>query len=399
MQVTGDICNTVFNASAGISDMPMMESPPGAETFIDGRRYIYFAGTGYLGLQGHPDVIQAACEAVKAYGIGSATSRTRVGNTPPVLEVERWAAELFGTEDAFYFASGYMSPAVVLSLVSGQFDTVLIDELAHYCLEEAAARLRCPVVPFRHCDVDMLAARLEEESRLGHKVLVMTDGVFSALGRLAPVARYWELLARCPGSMLLVDDAHGYGVLGEHGRGILEHAGLWGEEVNRRWPSRSDEMPALWSCGTLSKALGGFGGIVPGASETISALKFDSPYGYGASAPAVPAAAASAAALRIVIEQPEVLEQLRQNVAQLRSGLRKMGLDVDDSPAAVIAVQLDTAERMRRVQEVLAERGIWVAYVPSYSGVGPEGLLRLAVFATHTAEMIEQVLGELRSLV
>lgn len=378
--------------------MPMMQSPPGAETTINGRRYTYFAGTGYLGLQGHLDVIRAACDAVHKYGIGSATSRTRVGDTPPVLEVERRAAELFGTEDAFYFASGYMSPAVVLSMLGEQFDTVLIDELAHYCLGEAAAKLRCPVVQFSHCDVDALAARLKDEAGSNHKVVVMTDGVFSALGRLAPVAEYWQLLSDHPGSMLLVDDAHSYGVVGEHGRGVLEHAGLWGEEVNERWPSRSDEQPALWTCGTLSKALGGFGGIVPGASEAISALKSDSPYGYAASAPAVPAAGASAEALRIVIEQPELLEHLRANVAQLRSGLRELGLDVEDSPAAVVAVQLDTAEQMRQIQETLAERGIWIAYVPSYSGVGPEGLLRLAVFATHTTEMIDHLLGELAGL-
>ncbi len=378
--------------------MPMMQSPPGAETTIDGRRYTYFAGTGYLGLQGQLDVIRAASAAVQKFGIGSATSRTRVGDTPPVLETESRAAELFGTEDAFYFASGYMSPAVVLSMLRGQFDTVLIDQLAHYCLEEAAAKMGCPVVPFPHCNVDALATKLKAEAAANHKVVVMTDGVFSALGRLSPVAEYWELLADYPGSMLLVDDAHGYGVVGEHGRGVLEHAGLWSPEVNSHWPTRDTEKPALWTCGTLSKALGGFGGIVPGASEAISALKTESPYGYAASAPAIPVAAASAAALRIVNEQPELLEHLQQNVAQLRFGLRELGLDIEDSPAAVIAIQLDSGERMQEIQETLAERDIWIAYVPSYSGVGPEGLLRLAVFATHTTEMIDQLLGELASL-
>ena len=375
-----------------------MQSPPGAETTIDGRRYTYFAGTGYLGLQGHLDVIRAACTAARQFGIGSATSRNLVGDTPPVLEVERRAAELFGTEDAFYFASGYMSPSVVLSIMREQCDTILIDELAHHCLHEAASKLPCPVVPFAHRNVDELAAKLDGEARANHKVVVMTDGVFSALGRLAPVAEYWQLLADRPGSMLLVDDAHGYGVLGEHGRGVLEHAGLWSEEVNSRWPTPDDDKPALWTCGTLSKALGGFGGIVPGSAMAISVLKSDSPYGYAASAPAVPAAAASAEALRVVMEQPDLLGHLRENVAQLRSGLRELGLDVEESPAAVIAIQLDTAERMREIQESLADRSIWIAYIPTYGGVGPEGLLRLAVFATHTTEMIDHLLGELASL-
>ena len=113
----------------------------------------------------------------------------------------------FGMADSFYFASGYMSPAVVLSLLGDRFDTVLIDDLAHYCLDEAAAKLGCPVERFEHCSVDALATKLESEAAAGHKVVVMTDGVFSALGRLAPVAEYWQLLAAHPGSMLLVDDA------------------------------------------------------------------------------------------------------------------------------------------------------------------------------------------------
>ena len=378
--------------------MPTMQSPPGAETTIDGRRYTYFAGTSYLGLQGHLDVIRAACTAARQFGIGSATSRNLAGNTPPVLEAERLAAEFFGMADSFYFASGYMSPAVVLSLLGDRFDTVLIDDLAHYCLDEAAAKLGCPVERFEHCSVDALATKLESEAAAGHKVVVMTDGVFSALGRLAPVAEYWQLLAAHPGSMLLVDDAHGYGVLGEHGRGVLDHAGLWSEEVNSRLPTRDDEKPALWTCGTLSKALGGFGGIVPGTAEVVSELKADSPYAYAASAPAVPSAAATAEALRVVIEQPELLEQLRKNVSQLRSGLRELGLEVGDSPAAVIPIQLGTAEQMQHIQEALADRGIWIAYIPTYSGVGPEGLLRLAVFATHTTDMIDHLLGELASL-
>lgn len=374
--------------------MPIMQSPPGAETVIDGRRYLYFAGTGYLGLQGHPEVIRAACEAVQKYGIGSATSRTLAGDTPPVLNVERRAAEFFGTDDAFYYASGYMSPAVALSLLADQFDTVLIDELAHYCLKEAAAKLRCQVVAFQHCEVDLLEGLLQRESCQRHKVLVMTDGMFSALGRLAPVAEYWELLSNGPGSMLLVDDAHCYGALGQHGRGILEQAGLWGHDVNARWPIRQEERPTLWTCGTLSKALGGSGGILPGSLEVISGLKSHSPYGSAASAPATPAAAASATALRIAVEQPDLRDRLQQNVAHMRKGLRGLGLRIADSPAPVVALELDTAEHMRQIQETLADRGIWIAYVPAYSGVGAEGLLRVAVFATHTPEMIDRLLSE-----
>lgn len=118
--------------------MPLMQSPPGAHTLIDGRRYLYFAGTGYLGLQGHPEVIRAACEATERYGVGSATSRTGFGNTPPVLEVERRAADLFGLDGAFYFMSGYVANSILILAFAETFDAVFVDELSHYCVFEAA---------------------------------------------------------------------------------------------------------------------------------------------------------------------------------------------------------------------------------------------------------------------
>ncbi len=198
------------------------------------------------------------------------------------------------------------------------------------------------------------------------------------------------------GAVLLVDDAHGFGVLGENGRGTLEHAGLARRGFNQEPASRS---PALWACGTLSKALGGFGGILPGSRALIERIKRGTPYGAAASGPPVPVAAASARALEIASEHPELRERLRENAAHLKSGLRRMGLQVHDSPVPIAAIAFDTAERMRQVQAALAGRGVWIAYLPAYSGVGPQGVLRIAVFATHTTAMIDRLLEELASAV
>ena len=132
--------------------MPVMQSPPGAVTVIDGCRYLYFAGTGYLGLQGDPEVIRAACDAAQRYGISSANSRTAFGNTPPVLEVERRAAALFSGGDAFYFASGYMGASILVQTLEGEFDAVLLDEWSHYCLFDAARLTGLAPVTFRHAD-------------------------------------------------------------------------------------------------------------------------------------------------------------------------------------------------------------------------------------------------------
>jgi len=379
--------------------MPVMESPPGAETVIDGRRYLYFAGTGYLGLQGHPEVIRAACEAAERYGIGSATTRAGFGDTPPTLDVEREAARLFGAEDAFYFMSGYVGSEILARLVEGEIEAVFVDQCSHYCVFEAAQRLGKPVHVFRHADAEALAEELRNKLSPGGRPLVMSDGVFSARGTIAPVAEYREILGRYPGSILMLDDAHALGVLGESGRGTLEHAGLWPLGVNASLPSDGrPDSPCLLLSGTLSKALGGFGGIIPGAQAMIDRIKSTSHYFAGASAPPVPAAAASARALEIVIERSEMRTRLWENVRTLKSGLREMGLHVDDTPVPIISLTLGTADAMQRIQRELADRGLMIAYLPTYSGLGPEGALRLAVFSTHTQAMIRRLLDELRQL-
>ncbi len=380
--------------------MPVMQSPPGAEAVIDGRRCLYFAGTGYLGLQGHREVIRAACEAARRYGIGSATSRSGFGNTPPVLDVERLAARLFHCDDAFYFMSGYVGNGILVRLLDGQSDVIFVDQCSHYCVLEAARAPGLTVHVFRHADADDLAAKLRKKLPPGGRPLVMTDGVFSARGTIAPVGRYSEILREYAASTLLIDDAHGFGVLGEHGRGTLEHAGLFGLGVNAGPTGRSQpDSPRLLLCGTLSKALGGFGGIIPGTQATVDAIKATSHYYSGASAPPIPAAAASARALELVMERPEMRAALWDNVRLVKTGLRQMGLQVDDTPVPIVCLTLGSAENMQRIQRGLADRGILIAYMPSYSGLGPEGALRLAVFSTHTGEMIQRLLDRMRQLI
>jgi 8-amino-7-oxononanoate synthase len=384
--------------------MPLIESPPGAYTVIDGQRYLYFVGTGYLGLQGHPEVIRAACEAAEKYGIGSATSRSGYGDTPPVLEVERAAAELFRLEDAFYFMSGYVGNHILVLALQETFDAVFVDELSHYCVSEAAQLTGRPVFRFRHGDAEDLAASLKANLKAGQRPLVASDGVFAARGTIAPVADYRDVLGEYPEAVLSIDDAHGLGVLGDNGRGTYEHAGLFDCGVNAE-VMVAPPCPALpcgprrLVCGTLSKAFGGFGGIIPGSRGFIERLKATSHYYSGASAPPVPVAAATAKAIELVQADPDMRTQLWENVARLKSGLRKMGLEVDDTPVPIVCLTFGSAENMQRIQRELMHREICIAYKATYAGLGPEGAIRLAVFSTHTHEMIEQLLEELQRLV
>jgi 7-keto-8-aminopelargonate synthetase-like enzyme len=375
--------------------MPTLESPPGAVVRIDGREYLYFVGTGYLGLQGNSEVIRAACQATARYGLHSATSRAGFGNTPPTLAVERRAAEFFGCEAAFYFSAGYASAGVLLRAVENRFGALFLDEYSHCSVADAARQSGRPTFSFRHRDAGDLADCLRRRLPPGGRPLVMTDGVFSVRGTIAPLVEYRKMLVEYAGSGVLVDDAHGVGVLGCCGRGTLEHFGLL-KDVNS-----CDDVNAgvaFLLCAALSKALGGFGGIIPGSRRFIEQTRSASHWYDGATAPPSPVAAASARALELIEADPEMRVRLWANVAQLKTGLRALGFDVDDTPVPIIYLVVGDAENMQRIEGELMQRGIAVAYKSSYSGVDSSGGLRIAVFATHTPEQIERLISNLQSV-
>jgi 7-keto-8-aminopelargonate synthetase-like enzyme len=406
----------VWDAPPRMADISLMQSAPGPETVIDDVRYLYFGGTSYLGLAAHPEVIEAGCAALREFGLHTATSRARIGTSPPVRKVERRAAEFFGTEDSFYFVSGYCANHILVAALAPGMEAVLVDEAAHYCVLEGARLAGVPASTFRHQNAADLA-------RLAHgrrRVLVMADAVGPATGGLAPVPDYLRALEGCERASLLLDDAHGFGVLGEHGRGLLDELDLWpkvnrsGVSAERRTlrPQNGGALPrrrygrgtsaaevSLYVGGTLSKALGGFGGIIPGTREFVARVRTASHYFDGASAPASPVAAATAKALEIVMREPSLRRQLRDNTLRLRAGLRALGLTVPEGATAHFGVSVGNATNMQRIHEALKARGIMLPYVAAYSGIPKEGLLRFAVFANHTAAQLDHLLAELRSLV
>ena len=371
-----------------------MQSPPGAEAVIDGQRCLYFAGTAYLGLQSHPQVIEAACNAAQRYGIGAATSRAGFGNQPPTLELEAAAAEYFGQPAALYLASGYAAPAALLAALSETFAAVFVDEQSHYAGLEAIRATGRPMIPFRHRDPADLRRKLRSELSATQRPAVLTDGVFAATGRIAPVSEYRHLLGRYPGSCLVLDDAHGAGVLGEAGRGTLEHFGAAPPQVNQLAPQPT--APRLYTCATLSKALGGYGGIIAGAGELIEQIKACSRQYEGCTAPPAPVAAASARALRLLIEDPSPRRRLAENARRLRAGLLRIGLDIEDLPTPIVAIDLGDSDLMIGIQRRLLGRGVAIGCL-RYPGTGDRAALRIAVSAAHTGEMIDLLLDHLRA--
>jgi 7-keto-8-aminopelargonate synthetase-like enzyme len=372
-----------------MTSTPLMQSAPGPETLIEGVRYLYFGGTSYLGLSGHPQVLEAGCAALRQFGLHSATSRAGFGTTPPLREVEARAAEYFGTESAFYFASGYAANHILVPALALDVDQIALADSAHYCVIEAARAAGLPVARFRGQDPQDLARAV----RGARRVLVMADAVGSASGTLSPVTEYLRVLADHHAATLLLDDAHGFGVLGNSGRGLYDELGLWPEA--NHGPQANGVTLVVG--GTLAKALGGFGGIIPGSESFLARLRQTSHYYEGASAPAAPVAAASAKALEIAFREPWRRAQVRKNADYLRTRLRQLGLSVPDG-AAHFGISLGSAADMQRIHASLKTRGILVPYFGAYAGVPREGLLRFAVFADHTPAQLDRLTEELRTL-
>jgi 7-keto-8-aminopelargonate synthetase-like enzyme len=362
----------------------IMGSGPGPETVINGKRYLYFGGTGYFGFQTHPEIIQAAQKAVAEFGMDTATSRDIFGTSSLYLAVEKQAREFLGSEDAIYLPSGYLiNIAGFQSLTQLQrFDAMFVDEGAHWSITDFMYALQKPVYTFAHGDPEELGRKLKTHLQAGQRPLVASDGIFPTFGKIAPLPAYLPLVEAYDGC-LWVDDCHALGVLGARGRGTYEHYGLRSER--------------LYFGSTLSKAVGAHGGIIPGKEEFIQPIRAGH-IANGSNSSVSAAAAAAVKGLELMMAHPELRQQLWRNAHQLKSGLKAMGFDQDDTPVPVAAWRLKTAADMDRVQAEMMKRGIAIQRT-DYVGAGPNGVLRAVVFANHKPEQIAHMLGELKSLV
>jgi 8-amino-7-oxononanoate synthase len=362
----------------------LMQSPPGARTLFNGRWCDYFAGTGYLGLQSHPAVLQAAIETLQQYGLSTATSRGGYGEHPVYRQLEEAAARFFEAERALHFVSAYLGNAIMVQGLLGDYEQILVDEASHFSVWDGVRTTGIPVTSFRHLDAEDLATCLRARLKPGERPLVISDGVFPISGEIAPVPEYVDALAAYEGAILCLDDAHATGVIGEKGQGTLEYYGLQGE--------------GRYTTHTLSKALGGHGGLIAGGARVIEQLVRNSKVPVGASPSPLPAAGAAARALELVRSDPDLRHRLWQNVRQAKEGLRALGWTLVDTPVPILCLGARPGLDLARIQAELYARDLCVAHVRSYSSAPPGGALRIAIFATHTMEQIERLVGELGSI-
>jgi 8-amino-7-oxononanoate synthase len=357
-----------------------LEAAPGRESVLEGRPALVFGSNNYLGLTEHPQVRAAAVAAVEEWGSGASGSRLTTGNLALHEALERELALLKGAEAAVLFPSGYQAALGAIPALAGREDLLLSDALNHASLIDGCRLSRAEVRIYRHGDAEHAAALLSDRQRFRRSLLV-TDGVFSMDGDLAPLPRL-RALCEATDTWLMVDDAHGTGVLGETGAGTAERFGM------------RDRVPI--QMGTLSKALASEGGFIAGTAVLADYLRNRARTFIFSTALAPASAGAARAALRLVREEPERRQRLASNAAWLRAALRELGLNVPPGETPIIPVILGSAERAMRFSRALEEEGVWAPAIRPPTVAEGTARLRVSVMATHSPADLDRALGAFR---
>jgi 8-amino-7-oxononanoate synthase len=364
-----------------------LESPAAPVVEMEGAERVMLGSNNYLGLTGDERVIQGARDALERYGTGLTGSRLLNGTIDLHLQLEREIAEWMGTEDAIVFTTGHQANVGTLGTILGPGDTVIADSADHASILDGCLLSRAKLRPFRHNRLDKLAKQLERAAGDGGGVLVVVDGVFSMEGDVAPLPAIAELCER-HGARLMVDEAHGAGVLGARGAGASELLGVE-DRVDLRM-------------GTFSKSLASCGGFIAGPHEVVDYLRIAS-RAFLFTAAAVPAAVGAAlAALRVIRspEGPPLMERTQRNAEHLRSGLRDLGFKVveHDIATPIIPVLVEDDWKAVLLWRALYDAGVYVN-VALHPAVPPGGaLLRTSVMATHDAATLDRALAAFASV-
>jgi 8-amino-7-oxononanoate synthase len=351
----------------------LVEGPQGPQVTLDGRPVLLLCSNDYLGLAEHPRVREAAAEAARTWGAGAGASRLISGNMAPHRRLEQRLAAFTGYEAALLFGSGYLANAGTIAALAGRGEVVFSDELNHASIIDGCRLSQAETFVYRHADLEHLAWGLEQAGP--RAALVVTDGLFSMDGDLAPLPGLLEL-ARRHGCRLMVDEAHATGAIGPGGRGSVAAAGL------------SGEVDVV--VGTLGKALGSYGAYVCAGAATVDYLVNSARPFIFSTAPPPPSMGAAEAALGVLEAEPELVVRLRENAATLRAALAAEGLDVGASETQVLPVHVGEAEPTMDLCERALEGGVFAQGIRPPTV--PEGTcrLRFTVMSSHSPEELER---------
>ncbi len=351
-----------------------IDSPQGAWIVVDGKRVLNFCSNNYLGLANDARLKSAAQEAIRVYGVGPAAVRSIAGTLSVHVELERRLAEFKGVEATISFQSGFNSNGAVLPALVGKEDVIFSDELNHASIIDGARLSGAKIVRYAHNDPEDLETKILETGEY-RRALVVTDGVFSMDGDIAPLPQLVEVAERHD-MLLMVDDAHGEGVLGRGGRGIVDHFGMHG---------RVDI-----EVGTLSKAFGVVGGYIAGRREIVEWLRQRGrPFLFSSAIPAADAAACIEA-VEILEDSTTLVERLLENARYFQGEMRKLGFDTGATETPITPVMLGEAQLAQDFSKALFENDVFAMAI-KYPTV-PQGKARIRVMisAAHTREDLDK---------
>lgn len=354
-----------------------MDSPQGPSVIVDGKRVLNFCANNYLGLANHPRVVEAAIDAMKKYGIGPGAVRSIAGTMSLHVELERRMAAFKRVEAAITFQSGFTANGATIPALVGKEDAIFSDELNHASIIDGSRLSGAKIHRFKHADPADLDRVIQEAQGSYRRGLMITDGVFSMDGDLAPLDKLVEVSDKY-GLMTMVDDAHGEGVMGEGGRGIVDHFKLHGKiDIE---------------LGTFSKAFGVVGGVVAGNARIIEWLRQRGRPFLFSSAVTVPDIAACIAAVDLLEESTDLVDRLWKNARYFQEEMRKLGFDTGLTQTPITPVMLGDVQLAREFSRQLFEEGIFAMALGFPTVPIGKARIRVMISAAHSQDDLEQAL-------
>ena len=352
------------------------------EVVIDGKRILMFGSNSYMGLTNHPKVKEAAKNALDKYGSSCSGSRFLNGTSTLHIDLEQRLAEFVGKEEALIFTTGFQTNLGTVSALTGRNGVLLLDELDHASIIEGSRLSFSRVLKYAHNDMNDLEAMLKSIPEEKVKMIVI-DGVFSMEGDICNLPAITKL-AKKYNAIVMVDDAHALGVIGEVGKGTANHFGL------------TNDVDLIM--GTFSKSLASVGGFIASTKEVINYLKHHSrPMIFSASIPPS-AAAAAIAALEIMKSEPERLEMLWKNTNYINKALQELGFDINTTETPIIPIYIRDNQLTFQFTQLLFEEGIFVNPVVSPAVKSDSSLIRMSIMATHTQAQLDEAIHKLEKV-
>jgi glycine C-acetyltransferase len=350
-------------------------SPQGAWLVVDGKKVLNFCSNNYLGLANHPQIVAAAKKAADDMGVGPAAVRSIAGTTSLHLELEKRLAAFKGVEAAITFQSGFNANLATIPALVGKEDVIFSDRLNHASIIDGCRLSAAKILPYEHCDVASLESIIKENLSQYQRAIIITDGVFSMDGDVAPLDRIYAV-ANMYDVLLMVDDAHGEGVLGRGGRGIVDQFGLHG---------RVDV-----EVGTLSKAFGVMGGVVAGNAVIIEWLRQRGRPFLFSSAVTAPDAAACIAALDLLEESTELVDRLWENARYFKAGMKTLGFNTGLSTTPITPVMLGEAPLAQQFSRELFDEGVFAMALGFPTVPQGKARIRVMISAAHTQQDLDK---------